>query len=214
MTIESHVQHITASGIIAILRGGFSVDEVLTIAATLVTNGITVLEITLNSPAALQALPALQQRFGADALIGAGTVRDVAGWRHAVDSGAAFTVAPNFDADVAAQAQDRGLLHVPGVATPTEAVNAARAGCRLQKLFPAEALGGAAYLKAVRAPLDDIAFVPVGGVDVNNLHDYLRAGAVAVGMGSSLIPARAWTTEQIAALSAAARAVIVSHAKS
>jgi len=109
---------------------------------------------------------------------------------------------------------ERGGLHIPGVATPSEAVAASNAGCVLQKLFPADALGGPAYLKAIRAPLDDIDFVPVGGITVENMPGYLRAGAVAVGMGSSLIPSKAWSADAIAALSRAARAAFTGHAGS
>ena len=206
MSITQHTQQIKDCGIIAILRGGFSVSDVLAVADALVTNGVTVLEITLNSPAAYAALPALRGRLGMSALVGAGTVRTLDDWTRAIDAGAAFTVAPNFDPAVARVAVERGLLHIPGVATPSEAVAAANAGCALQKLFPADALGGPAYLKALRAPLDDIDFVPVGGITVENMPGYLRAGAVAVGMGGSLIPSRAWSPAGIAALSQAARA--------
>ncbi len=211
MSITHHTQQIKASGIIAILRGGFGVDEVLMIADALITHDVTVLEITLNSPAALTVLPELQRRFGDTALIGAGTVRDLDGWIRAVDAGAAFTVAPNLDPAVARYAVARDFLHMPGVATPSEAVNAAEVGCSMLKLFPAGALGGPAYLKAIRAPLNDIDFIPVGSVSTENLDDYLRAGAVAVGMGSSLIPSKEWSAEKIAALCRAARTVITEH---
>ena len=214
MSIPGHTQQIKNCGIIAILRGGFSVDDVLAVADALVSNGVTVLEITLNSPAAYAALPALQDRFGGAALVGAGTVRTPDDWTRAIDAGAAFTVAPNFDPAVARVAIERGVLHIPGVATPSEAVAASNAGCVLQKLFPADALGGPAYLKAIRAPLDDIDFVPGGGITVENMPGYLRAGAVAVGMGSSLIPSKAWSADAIAALSRAARAAFTGHAGS
>ncbi len=214
MTIAQHIQQIKDCGIIAILRGGFSVDEVLAIADALVSSEVTILEITLNSPAALDALPHLQTHFGGAALVGAGTVRTLDDWKRAVDAGATFTIAPNFDPAVARQAVAHGILHVPGVATPSEAVSAANAGCGVQKLFPAEPLGGPAYLKAIRAPLDDIAFIPVGGISRENMGGYLKAGAIAVGMGSSLIPSKAWSADKIAALCQAARAVVTAHAKS
>ena len=213
MSIAHHIKQIKACGIIAILRGGFSIDEVLTLADTLISNDVTVLEITLNSPAALEVLPQLRQRFDEVALIGAGTVRDLAGWVRATNAGAAFTVAPNFDPAVARYAVAQNILHMPGVATPSEAVDAATAGCTVQKLFPAGALGGPAYLKAVRAPLDDIEFVPVGGVSTTTMADYLQAGAVAVGMGSSLIPSQSWSTEEVAQLCRTARAIIAEHAR-
>jgi Entner-Doudoroff aldolase len=103
-----------------------------------------------------------------------------------MDAGATFTVAPNFDPETVAAALAHDFLHVPGVFTATEAETAVRAGCRLLKLFPS-AMFGPAYLKALRAPLDDIRFVPTGGISAENIGDYRRAGAFACGIGSALV---------------------------
>ena len=198
MSIDSHIQQIKDCGVIAILRGQFSIDDVLQIADCLITNGITVLEITMNSPAALGALPELQKRFGDSALIGAGTVRNLTDWEQAHQQGAVFTVAPNFDADIAKHSIEQDRLYLPGVATPGEAMIAKRAGCGVQKLFPIQAMGGTSYLKAIRGPLDDIDFIPVGGVSVDDLNDYFKFGAMAVGMGGSLVPSQDWSLSTIA----------------
>ena len=104
----------------------------------------------------------------------------------ALDAGAAFLVSPNLDLRSVARSRERGALHLPGVFTATEAQSALHAGCPVVKLFPADALGPA-YLKALRAPLNDIGFVPTGGVDADNITAYVRAGAVAVGVGSALV---------------------------
>src|SRR5919108_1806379 len=171
------------TGIIAILRGNLTVSEILKIGEALSSANIRVMEVTLNSNDALNAITQLRERFGEPMLIGAGTVRSATQVTQAVDAGAQFIVSPNFDPGSVARSQTHGVLHLPGVLTPTEAQSAFAAGCRLLKLFPADALGPA-YLKALRAPLNDIEFVPTGGVTVENVSDWAQAGAVAVAIGS------------------------------
>ncbi len=185
-SIETTTQQIKQIGIIAILRGDFSVDDMLRISEALLAGSITAMEVTLNSPSALAALPELRARFGDKMLVGAGTVRDASLARRAIDAGAQFMVAPNFDSETVAVAHSQGVLHLPGVFTATEAQNAFVAGCRMLKLFP---LGddGPAYLKALRGPLNDIDFVPTGGISLENIAGFARAGAVAVGLGSKLV---------------------------
>lgn len=187
-SIEATSEKIKQSGIIAILRGDFSVEDMLRIGEALLAGTVTVMEVTLNSPSALTALPRLQKHFGEKMLIGAGTVRDVDQARAAREAGAQFLVSPNFDADSVSFARTNDLLHLPGVFTATEAQIGFAAGCRMLKLFPMEALtSGPAYLNALRAPLNNIDFVPTGGVSLENITDYARAGAVAVGLGSKLV---------------------------
>jgi 2-dehydro-3-deoxyphosphogluconate aldolase/(4S)-4-hydroxy-2-oxoglutarate aldolase len=197
--IETARQQIKDCGIIAILRGGYSTDDLLRIGEALLAGTITVMEITLNSPSALTALPQLRQQFGDTMLIGAGTVRFSSQVRHAVDAGAQFLVSPNFDAETVAVARSQGVLHLPGVLTATEAQNAFAAGAQMLKLFPMDFFGPA-YLKVLRGPLDDIDFVPTGGVTLENIGDYARAGAAAVGMGSQLIGSLSEITPRAIAL--------------
>ncbi len=185
-SIESTSQAIKRGGIIAILRGDFSAEDTLRVGEALHIGAVNILEVTLNSPSALSALPVLRTHFEGRMLIGAGTVRDVDQVQRASDAGAQFLISPNFDVDIVSFARTLGLLHIPGVFTATEAQTAFKAGCRMLKLFPMEA-GGPAYLKSLRAPLNDIDFVPTGGVSLENIADYRRAGAAAVGMGSKLV---------------------------
>ncbi len=187
--IEETSRRIKQCGIIAIIRGDFSVDEMLRICAALLAGTVSVAEVTLNSPAVLDALPELRGHFGDELLVGAGTVRNLSGVHQAVDAGAQFLVSPNFDAVSVSFSQSKDLLHLPGVYTATEAQNAFAAGCKILKLFPME-IGGPAYLKALRAPLGDIDFVPTGGVSIENLNEYVHAGAVAVGLGGKLVTGR------------------------
>jgi 2-dehydro-3-deoxyphosphogluconate aldolase / (4S)-4-hydroxy-2-oxoglutarate aldolase len=202
--IEATSQSIKQAGIIAILRGDFSVDDTLRIGAALLAGSVTVMEITLNSPSALAALPELRKHFDETMLVGAGTVRDVTLARQAIRAGAQFLVAPNFDPESVSFSQLKDVLHIPGVFTASEAQAAFAAGCRMLKLFPME-LFGPAYLKALRAPLNDVDFIPTGGVSLENIADYARAGAVAVGLGSKLVLGRQQSTDDLTARAQALR---------
>lgn len=193
-------------GLVAIMRGDFSVDEFLKIGEILAHNGIRVMEVTLNSRHAHEAIPALLTQFGDDLLIGAGTIRRPEQVNEAVEIGAQFIVSPNFNTEAVIRSRAADLLHLPGVATPTEAENAFVAGCSILKLFPVDVLGGPAYLKAIRAPLDDIAFVPTGGITPENAGEYRRAGAVGLGLGNALV-SKDWTHDNLASR---ARALVAS----
>lgn len=184
--MEQTITHIGNCGLIAIVRGRFALEQIEAIGETLASAGVTVLEITLNTSNALAAIEQLRRRFEGDLIIGAGTVRTVDQFRDAIVAGAKFTVAPNFDLATVKAAVAHEILHLPGVFTATEAETAHRAGCRLLKLFPSDMLGPA-YLKALRAPLDDLRFVPTGGITAANAGQYRRAGAFACGIGSALV---------------------------
>ena len=205
-SVEAASEKIKQSGVIAILRGDFLVEDMIRIGEALMTGTIAVMEVTLNSPSALTALPKLRDHFRDGMLVGAGTVRDVDQARAAREAGAQFIVSPNFNPESVSFARMNGLLHLPGVFTATEAQTAFAAGCRMLKLFPMEALvNGPAYLKALRAPLNDIEFVPTGGVSLENIADYARAGAIAVGLGSKLVLNREQTSNDLTARAKALR---------
>jgi 2-dehydro-3-deoxyphosphogluconate aldolase/(4S)-4-hydroxy-2-oxoglutarate aldolase len=171
-----------------------------------VDGGIRVLEITVDTPGALAAISANTGRDGV--LIGAGTVTTAEQVDRVADAGARFVVSPGFAADVEAAAQRRGLGSLPGVATATEVIAAARAGVELLKLFPASGLGHD-YLRQIRGPFGGEAFVPTGGVGVEDIPAWLSDGAFAVALGSSLAGRQAPTdAEGAAALTRrAARAI-------
>ena len=205
-SIESASEKIKQTGIIAILRGDFSAEDTIRLGEALIAGTVRVMEVTLNSPSALTALPQLRKHFGDEMMVGAGTVRDVDQARAAREAGAQFLVSPNFDAETVTFARTNDLLHLPGVFTATEAQTAFSAGSRMLKLFPMEGLtNGPAYLKALRAPLNDIDFVPTGGVSLENIADYARAGAVAVGLGSKLVLSREQSSKDLTARAQALR---------
>jgi 2-dehydro-3-deoxyphosphogalactonate aldolase len=172
-------------GLIAILRG-VQPHEIPRIAEALLAAGIQAIEVPLNSPQPLESIGWLARTHGDHALIGAGTVLDPREVDAVADAGARLVVAPNFNAEVLARARARGLVSLPGVATPTEGFAALAAGASGLKLFPAEMLGPN-VLKAWRAVFPkDAALFPVGGVGVDNLPAYRQAGASGAGLGSSL----------------------------
>jgi len=184
--IEQTANQIKLGGIIAIIRGDYPMDKLIEIGDALLAAPVLAMEITLNSSNALDAIAKLRERAGENMLVGAGTVRTVEQASAALEAGAQFTVAPGFNPAVVAHTQVKDILHLPGVFTPTEVETAFAAGCRILKLFPSGVIGPA-YLKALRAPLDDVEFVPTGNISVDNIAQYVQAGAVAVGIGSSLI---------------------------
>lgn len=203
--IESTANRIKESGIIVIVRGNLSVKQIVSAAEQLVFADINIMEVTLNSPKALEAIHQLRQDLGDRMLVGAGTVRTAAQAAESQKAGAQFIVSPNFDSDSVSYSQSQEILHLPGVMTATEAQNAYRAGCRMVKLFPADTLGPQ-YLKSLLAPLDDIDFVPTGGITADNIADYVRAGAAAVAVGSALISNHSQTSEEIYAKAVQLRA--------
>jgi 2-dehydro-3-deoxyphosphogluconate aldolase/(4S)-4-hydroxy-2-oxoglutarate aldolase len=174
-----------AGGVVAILRGRSSahLDAVVDV---LVEAGIRSLEVTLTTPDALAAVGRSVARFGSAVAIGAGTVRTVLDVAAAVDAGAAYLVSPHTDPALASRARSLGVAYLPGAFTPTEIVAAMAAGATAVKLFPAR-LGGPRYLRDIREPLPDVPIVPTGGVSAENAAEWFAAGAVAVGVGGSLI---------------------------
>ncbi len=162
--------------------------RVVGVADGLLAAGIGCLEITLNDPidTALGSIRELADTFAGRLLVGAGTVRSVAAAERAADAGATFLVSPHTDEALVAWAAARGIPAFPGALTPTEVVRAWDAGAAGVKLFPASA-AGPAFIRELRGPLPEIPLLPTGGVTADNAADFIRAGAVAVGLGSWLI---------------------------
>src|SRR5256884_5942397 len=174
-----------AGGVVAILRGRRA-EHLDTVLDVLVDAGIRSLEVTLNTPGALEAIRRARTRYGADVSVGAGTVRTVADVEDAVAAGAQFMVSPHADPALGTRARELAVAYLPGALSPTEIVAAWNSGAAAIKLFPAR-LGGPRYLRDLREPLPDIPIVPTGGVNAENVAEWFAAGAVAVGVGGSLI---------------------------
>jgi 2-dehydro-3-deoxyphosphogluconate aldolase/(4S)-4-hydroxy-2-oxoglutarate aldolase len=184
--VSETMQQIRNTGLIAIIRGKFTRDQILGIAEVLQATGIPTVEVTMNTTGALESITYLRKKFSHKMLVGAGTVRTAAQLQIVLAAGAQFTVAPNLDLATVHSSQQQDVLHLPGVFTPSEVQNALVAGCQMVKLFPSEIVGPR-YLKALRAPLDDVELVPTGGITPENVAEYVRAGAAAAGIGSALI---------------------------
>jgi 2-dehydro-3-deoxyphosphogalactonate aldolase len=182
------IDHLLAQGVaptIAILRG-LKPGEAKLIGTALVEAGVSMIEVPLNSPDPFASIAILQAEFGSDALIGAGTVLDVASVDRLAETGAGLLVAPNTDARVIARGLEHGLEVMPGFFTPSEAIAAIEVGARKLKLFPASSVTPA-YLKAVREVLPaEAAIWAVGGVDAANAREWLHAGAQGVALGGAL----------------------------
>lgn len=176
----------TATGLVAILRG-ISPAEIVPVGRALVEEGFTAIEVPMNSPEPLRSIELLAGAVDTTTCaIGAGTVVSVQDVERIALVGARIVVAPNTDTDVIEAAVARGMRPYPGVATPTEAFAALKAGARSLKLFPSESLG-ISGMKAIRAVLPpEVELLPVGGVDQSNLADWAAAGAGGAGIGSCL----------------------------
>ncbi len=180
------IEQIRAIGIIPVVRAQ-SAGEALAAVDAICAGGIPVLEITMTVPSAVQIINELAKRLGDDALIGAGTVLDAATARQCIDAGARFIVSPSLDVPTIEACRTLRVPVFPGAMTPTEVVTAWKAGADAVKVFPANAVGGAAYLKSLKAPLPQIELVPTGGVSLRNIAEYMAAGALAVGVGADLV---------------------------
>jgi 2-dehydro-3-deoxyphosphogluconate aldolase/(4S)-4-hydroxy-2-oxoglutarate aldolase len=176
-----------------------SLAQIAQIAEAVVEGGLRAIEVTLDTPGAHEQIRLLVERCPG-VLVGAGSVLTAEAVRGAADAGARFVVAPTTDPVVIETAGSLGLASFPGAATPTEIRAAVVAGATAVKVFPAHLLGGPAFIAAVRAPLHEPPLVPTGGIEPSAVRDYLAAGAVAVGAGSSLFSAdRHESVEQLVA---------------
>lgn len=172
-------------GIIAVVRAR-AAGQVIPLSEALLAGGVIAIEITMTTPDAIGAIRAASKYFGQRALIGVGTVLNPETCQSAIDAGAEFVVSPVCRTDLVPIAASANRPIMLGCYTPTEAQRAHDAGSDFIKLFPADTLGPK-YIKALRAPLPHLEIVPTGGVDVENVGDWLRAGCAAVGAGSSLV---------------------------
>lgn len=205
------VSVIRATGVIAIMRAG-STDRMLSAVDALWRGGVRAVEVSLTTPDALDLVAAVAARRGPDLLFGAGTVLDVPAAEAAIGAGARFVVSPALNLEVVALCRRHGVAVVPGCFTPTEMQAAWEAGADLIKLFPAS-VGGPELIKAILAPLPHLPLVPVGGVTMDNAGDYIRAGAAAVGVGSSLVDPRLLDAGDMEALARRAAALVAAVEK-
>jgi 2-dehydro-3-deoxyphosphogluconate aldolase/(4S)-4-hydroxy-2-oxoglutarate aldolase len=189
MSREKHLQHVMDCGIVAVVR--FSEPEPLVeVIEALADGGVTVAEVTLTVPNALEVIRAAKRKLGERILLGAGTILDPETARAALLAGAEFLVSPNLNLEVIKLCRRYDKLVMPGAFTPTEIVSAWEAGADIVKVFPAEVVGPA-FFKAMRGPLPQIKLMPTGGVDLKTAAEFLKAGAVCLGIGSQMVDPQA-----------------------
>jgi len=173
----------------------------------LAEGGVRALEVTMTVPGAVDLIRALAPTMPAGFLLGAGTITDAEMAKAVIDAGARYVVSPVFRRAVIAACHERGVPVMPGCFSPTEILDAHDAGADIIKVFPATMLGPQ-FLKDVRAPLPQVKLMPTGGVTLDNAGDWIRAGAVAVGVGSALVDAKAIDAGRFEVIAANARKVI------
>src|SRR4051812_10591795 len=189
MSKESNLRRVLDCGIVAVVRSPDS-GALVEACRALADGGVSVIEITMTVPDALDAVRAVRKALGDRILLGAGTILDPETARAALLAGAEFLVAPTLNLDVIRLCQRYDKLVMPGAFTPTEILTAWEAGADIVKVFPADVVGPA-FFKAVRAPLPQVKLMPTGGVDLNTAADFLKAGACCLGVGSQLVEPKA-----------------------
>jgi 2-dehydro-3-deoxyphosphogluconate aldolase/(4S)-4-hydroxy-2-oxoglutarate aldolase len=197
------LQRMQEVGLVPVLRAE-SEEQALALAAAIAAGGVMVLEVTMTVPNAVKVLARLV-RDQPDMLIGAGTVLDPETARICMLEGAQFIVSPTLNVRTVELCRRYSLPVLPGALTPTEIVTAWQAGADVIKVFPAGSMGGAPYLRSLKAPLPQIELIPTGGVSLANAADFLRAGAFALGVGADLVDIRAIAEDRAELVSANAR---------
>jgi 2-dehydro-3-deoxyphosphogluconate aldolase/(4S)-4-hydroxy-2-oxoglutarate aldolase len=189
MSKERHLQQVLESGIVAVVRSPDS-GQLVGACRALADGGVTVAEITMTVPDALDVLRAVRKELGDRILLGAGTILDPETARMALLAGAEYLVTPTLNLDVIRLCRRYSKLVMPGAFTPTEILTAWEAGADIVKVFPADVVGPA-FFKAVRGPLPQVRLMPTGGVDLNTAADFLKAGACCLGVGGQLVETKA-----------------------
>jgi 2-dehydro-3-deoxyphosphogluconate aldolase/(4S)-4-hydroxy-2-oxoglutarate aldolase len=198
------IKRIKDTGIIPVVRAS-SADEATRAIDAIRAGGISILEITMTVPGAVRLIEDVSKRYGADVLVGAGTVLDAETARACISAGAQFVVSPSLGFATIEYCRNANVAIMPGALTPTEVVLAWKAGADFVKVFPASAVGGPAYLKALKAPLPQVDLVPTGGVSLITAADFIKAGASALGVGSDLVDIKAVRENQESLITERAR---------
>jgi 2-dehydro-3-deoxyphosphogluconate aldolase/(4S)-4-hydroxy-2-oxoglutarate aldolase len=203
MSRETHLKQVLDCGIVAIVRSA-DPGPLVEVVKALADGGVTVTEVTLTVPNALDVIREAKRQVGDRVLLGAGTVLDAETARAALLAGAEFIVSPNTNPDVIRLCRRYDKLVMPGAFTPTEVVTAWEAGADIVKVFPADVVGPA-YFKALRGPLPQVKLMPTGGVDLTTATEFLKAGAVCLGIGTQLVEPKALAARDFARMTTLAR---------
>jgi len=197
------ISRVVECGVIPVIRAS-SLEEAQSVIEAIVEGGITCIEVTVTVPRAVELIAELAKK-GGDLLIGAGSVLEPETARECINAGAKFIVSPATNFDTIEYCSESDIAVMPGALTPTEIVNAWDAGADFVKVFPADSMGGAKYLKSLKAPLPHIKLIPTGGVSQSTAADFIKAGAEAIGVGADLVDVKAVREGKAESISDAAR---------
>ncbi|MGE3840837.1 MAG: bifunctional 4-hydroxy-2-oxoglutarate aldolase/2-dehydro-3-deoxy-phosphogluconate aldolase [Vicinamibacterales bacterium] len=197
------VADVESSGIVAVIRLT-EADRLRAVADALLAGGVRALEVTMTVPRAIALIDALATSLPPDVLLGAGTVLDTETARQVILAGARFVVSPVFNHDIVTLCHRYDVAAMPGCFTPTEILSAWSAGADIVKVFPATALGPA-FFKDLSGPLPQVRLMPTGGVSLANAGDWIRAGAVALGVGTALVDRAAVAEKRFTVITESAR---------
>jgi len=183
---ETTQQIIERVGLIPVLRAKNS-KQAHAVVQAMIAGGVTVVEVTMTVPGAIDLLKELKKEYGSSLLLGSGTVTTASEAQSTINAGAEFVVSPSLHPEVITTTKTNGKLSIPGALTPTEIITAWRAGADYVKIFPCSAMGGASYIKSVLAPFPFLKVIPTGGVTLETAASFIQAGARALGVGSDLV---------------------------
>ena len=201
------LRRIAEVGVVPVVRAA-SAEEALRVAEAIREGGVSVLEITMTVPGAVRVIERVADAFGDSVVVGAGTVLDAETARACMLAGAQFVVGPSLDVATVEICRRYSVAVLPGALTPTEVVRAWQAGADVVKVFPCGALGGAKYLKSLKAPLPQVEMIPTGGVSLSTAAEFIEAGAFALGVGADLVNTKAIREGRPQDVTEAARAYV------
>jgi len=204
MTKDEVRKKIIAIGIVPVVRAA-SAQQVIQAAEAVAAGGIPIVEVTMTVPGAIDVIAQLSRTVGSEVLVGAGTVLDAETAQRCIDAGAQFLVSPGFDLATVQLSKKSNLLIMAGALTPTEVITAWKAGSDFIKIFPCGTVGGAKYIKALKAPLPQVPMVPTGGVNLNTAAEFIQAGSEALGIGGELVSTSALKSGNTGEITEAAR---------
>ncbi|SPF42820.1 KdgA1 protein [Candidatus Sulfotelmatobacter kueseliae] len=204
MTIDDVIRRIGEIGIVPVVRAS-TIDEAMRAVQAICAGGIPVVEITMTVPNAMSVIREVAQQYEGKVLIGAGTVTTAEQAELCIRAGAEFLVSPGLATSVLSVAQTCAKLAIPGALTPTELMNAHDHGARLVKIFPCGNVGGAKYLRSLKAPFPNASLIPTGGVNAANAGEFIAAGAFALGVGADLVDTAALRAGNLEKITSGAR---------
>lgn len=207
MKKEEVLRRIAEVGVVPVVRAS-SAEEALRVAEAIREGGVPVLEITMTVPGAVRVIERMADAFGDSVVVGAGTVLDAETARACMLAGATFIVGPSINLATIEVCRRYSVAVLPGALTPTEVVTAWQAGADVVKVFPCGALGGAKYLKSLKAPLPQVEMIPTGGVSLSTAAEFIEAGALALGVGADLVNTKAIREGRPQEVTEAARAYV------